>query len=43
MKIDEDKTENTIIFPDERVYTGQINKERFVPEGKGRVKFPNGN
>lgn len=42
IEIDEQKTENVIRYPDGRVYTGAIDKNKFIPEGHGNVKFPNG-
>jgi hypothetical protein len=32
-----DNHDSVIRYPDGRVYTGEIDKKRFLPHGKGRV------
>lgn len=40
--LDEDQKENRIKYPDGRVYVGEIDKDSFGPQGKGKVTFSDG-
>lgn len=38
--MNEENHESVVKYPDGRIYTGEIDKKRFLPHGMGKVVYP---